>query len=497
MALGTTAAINPDAVAYAQIARHYARGDVELALNGWWSPAYSWLLVPAVWAGLEPLAVARALQVAFGLAFAAAVAALAAALAGRPARRAAFVLALAATVPMVAGDLTPDLALAAALAALTAVWVRYLLAPSAGRAALAGALGGAAFLIKAYALPFAALAAVSAVVASWALGAPRRTAARDGALALAATVAVAAPWLVAVGQHEGRLTLGDAGRYAATFARMERLPELARDKPMYDLAQVPPGRITTWEAPVAPVPLDPPGTERAPLLDRALDLLHNVDTAVATLRGLDLFGLLFAGFALSLLWLLLPGAPFARADRVVLGWTAATALAFVAGYLPQLVFPRYLWPAVGSVIAVVVATPLRLRDGAGRAPVPLAAVLGTPAVAVLMATTLAVGARELAYQAVEVRPAAQADRALAALVPDGATVVGTDWARGLRVAYWADAPYPGRSLAADASALVADLARFPNAVAVVYPDRIDLVDPAAVDVVGRAGDAVLVRARTP
>lgn len=495
LALGSTAAINPDAVAYAQVARHFARGDLDLALNTWWSPAYSWLLVPAVWAGLDPLAVGRVLQVAFGLAFASATAGLAGSLAGRPARRAAFAVALVVSVPMVAGDLTPDLALAAAVTALNALWVRYLRTPSAACAAAAGALGGAAFLLKTYALPYAVAATLLAVVAGRVLGTPWRRALGHGVLAVALTAAVAGPWVATISAHAGRVTLGDAARYAATFARMERVPDLGRDKPMYDLAAVPVGRLTTWEAPTAPVPAAPPTTGRAPLLERGLDVLHNVDTAVATLRGLDLAGLAFAAFALAVVWLLVPRSPFARRDRVLLGWTAAAALVFVAGYLPQLVFPRYVWPAVGALVAVVVAAPLRLHDARGHAPTPWALVLAVPAIAALLATALAVGVRDLAFQTLEARPAAQADRALAAAVPAGATVIGTDWARGLRVAYWADAPYPGRSRATSAEALLADLARFAGAVATVPADRADLLDPAAFEVLGRAGDVALVAAR--
>ncbi|GEM_PF-2381910 len=45
--------INPDATSYIQIAKHYAAGDIRQAINGYWSPLLSWLLVPFVWLHID------------------------------------------------------------------------------------------------------------------------------------------------------------------------------------------------------------------------------------------------------------------------------------------------------------------------------------------------------------------------------------------------------------------------------------------------------------
>jgi 4-amino-4-deoxy-L-arabinose transferase-like glycosyltransferase len=47
--------INPDGVSYIQAARHYANFEFKIAINGYWSPLLSWLLVPAIWLNIEPL----------------------------------------------------------------------------------------------------------------------------------------------------------------------------------------------------------------------------------------------------------------------------------------------------------------------------------------------------------------------------------------------------------------------------------------------------------
>ena len=49
--------LNPDATSYFSIAEKYARGDIRSALNGYWGPVLSLLLVPFVWAGV-PLIIA-------------------------------------------------------------------------------------------------------------------------------------------------------------------------------------------------------------------------------------------------------------------------------------------------------------------------------------------------------------------------------------------------------------------------------------------------------
>jgi hypothetical protein len=47
--------INPDGVAYIQIARHFAHLQIREAVNGYWSPLLSWLLVPFLWLHADPL----------------------------------------------------------------------------------------------------------------------------------------------------------------------------------------------------------------------------------------------------------------------------------------------------------------------------------------------------------------------------------------------------------------------------------------------------------
>jgi len=46
--------INPDGISYISIAQKYLRGDYGNAVNGYWSPLFSWLLMPFLLLGCLP-----------------------------------------------------------------------------------------------------------------------------------------------------------------------------------------------------------------------------------------------------------------------------------------------------------------------------------------------------------------------------------------------------------------------------------------------------------
>lgn len=63
--------INPylpgaDAVSYISLAQKYATGQWKKAINGHWSPLFSWLLVPFIWLKIEPVKAAKFLCVLIG-----------------------------------------------------------------------------------------------------------------------------------------------------------------------------------------------------------------------------------------------------------------------------------------------------------------------------------------------------------------------------------------------------------------------------------------------
>ncbi|HTH32092.1 MAG TPA: hypothetical protein VL946_12155, partial [Lacibacter sp.] len=42
-----------DAIGYMEVAHHYIKGEWKLAVNGFWNPLHSWLVVPLIKLGLN------------------------------------------------------------------------------------------------------------------------------------------------------------------------------------------------------------------------------------------------------------------------------------------------------------------------------------------------------------------------------------------------------------------------------------------------------------
>ncbi len=59
--------INPDAISYISIAQKYLNGDFKNAINGYWSPLFSWLLMPFLSMGVPSLLASRILLLLIGL----------------------------------------------------------------------------------------------------------------------------------------------------------------------------------------------------------------------------------------------------------------------------------------------------------------------------------------------------------------------------------------------------------------------------------------------
>ena len=213
--------MNPDGISYLDIADAYMRGDRATAVNAVWSPLYSWILGPV-------LALVRpSLDWEFPLVQAVNFVIFLGALAAfeflwRTSRRdsAAPLLSEAAwrligyalfgwcalvliTVSMV----TPDMLTAALVFAAAGLLVTIRTQPTARRFAALGAVLGAAYLAKSVMFPLGVLAI--ALASLRAHGLRRRLG--MGLLALAAFLAVAGPFVLAVSNAKGRLTFGDAG----------------------------------------------------------------------------------------------------------------------------------------------------------------------------------------------------------------------------------------------------------------------------------------------
>jgi hypothetical protein len=483
-------AINPDGVAYVQTARHWAAGRVDLAVNGWFGPLLSWLLVPAVWLGAEPFHVARALGVLYGLLFAAGAARLAAAMGGNRFRAWAFGAALLLSLRTVFAEITPDFLMTAGLTWFFALLAEILAAPPAGRtigkAIIAGLVGGACYLAKAYALPVVLATAALTAVFRWArvrkeagmsAGAAILRAALPPAAAMAAAAIVAAPWIIAISASFGRFTTSTAASLAA-----RSWPAGVPVKgfyPHYAIQSPREGRIGAWENPAESKGDWPTWVGGWSFDNQAKAVLYNLKrTFVGESRRsrageeyvtpyLGAYDLLMT---LALAWAAaMPAAIFWRrggARRMLWLWGALAAAIYLGGYVVLYLYERFTWGLWGMQVALAAGmlsrlwTPGENAAAPGRpakkpsGATPAARRPGRIASAILAAIVLiSVGYRvaevfrkQMTDPTSESRMGGWLRQAAAGFVGrgQGARVVSNDWHKGLYFAYWTGSTFLGQ-----------------------------------------------------
>lgn len=146
--------INPDGISYISIAWKYLDCDFANVVNGHWGPAFSWLLVPLLAWGIEPLLAVKILNLCIGAVTFWALHRMCSAYAVSPPVRLAVSLSLVPVLLYFAyHQITPDLLLTCTLlfyfhAFFDADYV------GKKRGVRVGMLGGICYLIKSYCLPF-------------------------------------------------------------------------------------------------------------------------------------------------------------------------------------------------------------------------------------------------------------------------------------------------------------------------------------------------------
>jgi hypothetical protein len=495
--------VNPDAVCYVQAACHWADGRWDVAVNSWWSPLLSWLLVPAVRLGGAPLVTVKALNVLFGLAFAWGVVRLVRRLDVRAPLLAVFAAALLLVLTMLPAPVTPDVLFMTLLTWYFVFSLRLLADGSRGAAVAVGLLGGVTYLAKAYALPFILVHLGLTLLLRWQLvrrglvapsadlpqGRGVRQALGLGNFALAAIVAVALamPWIAAISLHDGTFTISGAGRGGRASAPVfgegtkPAVPFLRRPSDGHlfvgedPLREFPEYYLPRWS------PLD--GLRGLKL--QAVTVFRNAATSLALMRSFDGAAVLMAGLLVTGL-LVFPLRPrLAGVEGWVSLWLVASVCMFAGGYVMMVVMDRLLWPVCGLLVAMTfrslggLADELTCRSGqqtrlpseqgepgsisaGGEATAGRSALAGSarPAAAVLILASIGLAAlstidawRGPAGNAADATWLRQAARDLAPAGPFASNSHGG----GLAVCFWADRPFVGVFTATTPEALAAQL----------------------------------------
>lgn len=205
--------LNPDGVSYLSIARAYARFEWKEAVNGYWGPLLSWLITPAFWLGVDPVAWFYVVNVA-------AAGALACVFFGWVRKRLpelnagiAFVLAVVLLLTLAAfalSNVTPDMLFCLLLVVLAMSLEHFVAQPSLRNAVTLGLLGAALFYAKAIGLPLFVLA-IGAVGAYWLV--KWQAAWRLALLAGVVCGIIVLPFCAAISIKYGHLAFSNSGVY--------------------------------------------------------------------------------------------------------------------------------------------------------------------------------------------------------------------------------------------------------------------------------------------
>ncbi len=147
--------INPDGISYISIAQKYLNGDFSNAINGYWGPLISWLLMPFLRFGVEPLLAAKVLNLIIGAVTIVALWALSHRFSiSESIRRVILFSAAPAILSFAFSDITPDLLLTCILLFYFNILFSADYTERVNSGVLCGALGGLAYLAKSFAFPF-------------------------------------------------------------------------------------------------------------------------------------------------------------------------------------------------------------------------------------------------------------------------------------------------------------------------------------------------------
>ena len=224
LATGQWGYINADFVGYATIAhRILARsGD---GVTAYWSPLFSWCMLPLIAAGVDDLLAGRLVLVAAGVLYLVAITKVMQRFAsGQPNRDRVLTVGVSTIAAIQASVwatyfLDPDLIADALLFLYFARALDPELVRRPRRAILCGAIGGLAYLAKAYMLPFVIVHFPATVVLRRLFRSEPRAGTKADlrayvvvcGLFFAGLSLVAGPWVGVLSKHEGRPTFSTAG----------------------------------------------------------------------------------------------------------------------------------------------------------------------------------------------------------------------------------------------------------------------------------------------
>lgn len=339
--------INPDGISYITIAKKYLRGDFSNAINGYWGPLLSWLLVPFLFLKLPSLVAARLVLLLTGALTLKGIIRLSASLDLEETTRTVLVLSLIPIVLYFSFFMTTsDLLVTCFLVYYYSLIFdkHYGESGDSRKGFFCGLLGGLAYLSKAYALPFFFGHFLIINIYYWFIAKgkkEKKNILRNLTLGLAVFVFLSGFWSALISVKYGFLTFSTAG--SINYARVG--PE-AKGPPYEYQGFLPPPNETAVAANEDPINIEiikwSPFSSLENLNHQKKIIFSNLSKTISLIQSFSLFSIaIIIGAGVSFALFLSSGI---KVQRNIPFLFLTTFLLFLSGYLVFSVEERYLWP---------------------------------------------------------------------------------------------------------------------------------------------------------
>lgn len=209
--------LNPDGVAYITISRAYLHLDFSSAVNGYWGPLISWLLVPFLLLGIKSLVAFKIIQILIGMTTIIYADKLLKVLSIKASTNkvSIFIIALIITYYTYA-YITPDLLFLCIGLSIISLLLQSQYLESKYSGFIIGVLGALLYLTKSYGFPyfFTTFTIVSLLFyLNWQENNLRRKIIRNYFIGMTLFLLISSCWIYLISSKYGFLTIGTAGKY--------------------------------------------------------------------------------------------------------------------------------------------------------------------------------------------------------------------------------------------------------------------------------------------
>ncbi|MBI4847187.1 MAG: hypothetical protein HY808_01230 [Nitrospirae bacterium] len=342
--------LHSDAVAYFSIAHKYSNGDYADAVNGFWSPLFSWLLVPFIKAGLNPLHAARILNLISGFFLLTGIRSLSYSFDISDRLR---VVMLITAVPVILSYTTiifPDMILLCLLVYYLAIIFRADYPGKISNGIISGVIGATAYFSKNYAFPFFishfTLFSIFHYIKNK-TGAERAGVLKNGVAGMLVFALLSGFWIFAISSKYGHFAVGTAGSY--NFSQIgPELPQMSEQpEPVLFMGLIEPSNKTAVSIMEDPTYMKvqswSPFQSQRYFMHFAKHVLNNIYNIAFVFNKFSLLsGVIIIAYVILIFYY---GRMFHNTELL---YPLSTLILFSAGYTPFIIDvnnERYIWLA--------------------------------------------------------------------------------------------------------------------------------------------------------